>query len=234
MITSETKNISEILQLLSSYKKILLVGCGECATICRVGGISDLPVLAKTLEANGKIITGWFVPKQSCQLLKTKLELKSISKLISESDAILSMSCGSGAQTLVEILPDLPILPGSNTMFLSSQERVGDFHMQCSMCGDCILGITGGICPQSKCAKSLMNGPCSGSVDGKCETYRERDCAWHLIYNRLKKFNKLNDFQVQLPFKNHLTRYNKVAIKVEPKNIIKKGEGENEKKTFVN
>ena len=80
---------------------------------------------------------------------------------------------------------NLPIYPANNTMFLGQVERVGMFNEYCKMCGDCVLGSTGGICPITKCAKSLVNGPCGGQKNGKCEVNPENDCAWIQIYNRL-------------------------------------------------
>ena len=70
-------------------------------------------------------------------------------------------------------------------MFLGQVARVGMFNEYCRMCGDCVLGSTGGICPVTQCAKSLVNGPCGGQKNGKCEANAENDCAWIKIYNRL-------------------------------------------------
>ena len=88
--------------------------------------------------------------------------------------------------------PQLPVYPANNTLFLGQVERVGMFHEYCRMCGDCVLGSTGGVCPVTKCAKSLVNGPCGGQKNGKCEVNPDNDCAWILIYNRLEALGQLD------------------------------------------
>ena len=216
MIVSEYKPIEEVLTLLEGKKKIFLIGCGDCATACRVGGLEDLPQIAEKLQSFGKDVIGWFVPFQSCMQGKVKLELKAVKDLIGECDAILSFSCGAGTQTLIRLFPDKIIYPGVNTVFLATTVRAGHFLQQCSMCGDCVLGVTGGLCPQTLCAKSLMNGPCSGSVDGKCETYQDRDCVWNTIYTNLKARGELEHFQVSLPMKDFSRINNQAEKKVDP------------------
>jgi len=213
MIVSEQKSIKELSGLLRNSKTIFLIGCGDCAAACRSGGIDDLPAFAEKLEAEGYSVLGWFVPQQTCMAPKTKIELAVVEALIAKADAVLSFSCGAGTQTLSNILPDKIILPAVNTVFLASTVRAGHFLQYCSMCGDCVLGVTGGLCPQTLCAKSLMNGPCSGSIDGKCETYRDRDCVWHNIYNKLKQRGELDEFQIRLPMKD----FSKLNIQSEKK-----------------
>lgn len=216
MIVSEYKPVEEMLALLGNKKKIFLIGCGDCATACRVGGLEDLPKIAEKLQEYGKEIIGWFVPFQGCMQAKVKIELKAVKNLIDESEAIISFSCGAGTQTLVKLFPEKIIYPGVNTAFLATTVRAGHFLQQCSMCGDCVLGVTGGLCPQTLCAKSLMNGPCSGSVNGKCETYKDRECVWHEIYNNLKARGELESFQINLPMKDFSRVNNQAEKKVNP------------------
>ena len=222
MIVSEQKNIAEVLELLKNKKKVFLVGCGDCAAACRSGGLEDLPLYAEKLEAAGISVLGWFVPLQTCMAPKVRLELKEVETLIKEADAVLSFSCGAGTQTLSQLLVDATVLPAVNTVFLAGTLRAGHFQQLCSMCGDCVLGVTGGLCPQTLCAKSLMNGPCSGSINGKCETYNEQNCVWHDIYNKLKSSGELESFQTRLPMKD----FSKLSVqserKVEP---VKKNNG---------
>jgi hypothetical protein len=219
MIVSEKKTIDEIVGLLNGAKKVFLTGCGDCAAACRVGGNEDMPELATKLEEKGITVLGWIVPEQSCNLLKTKIELKASEQLINDAEVIVSTACGAGIQTIGEILEQKNVIPGVNSQFLGTTKRAGDFKQQCLMCGDCVLGITCGICPQTHCAKSLMNGPCSGSVDGKCETYRDRDCAWHKIYGKLKEQGRLEAFEVRLPMKDYSNQKNQAELKVKPVKI---------------
>jgi len=53
------------------------------------------------------------------------------------------------------------------------------------------------------CAKGLVNGPCGGTDDGKCEVSREKDCAWTLIYRRLEALGRLDDMRRILPPKSY-------------------------------
>ncbi|MFR3071745.1 MAG: methylenetetrahydrofolate reductase C-terminal domain-containing protein, partial [Paeniclostridium sp.] len=129
----------------------------------------------------------------ACNLLKSKKDLKSLKSEIKEADAILSLACGDGTQTIVKNLKDKPVYPANNTLFIGEVKRVGEFEEACKACGECELGWTGGICPVTMCAKGLLNGACGGARDGKCEVDPENDCAWVLIYNRLKSINQLDN-----------------------------------------
>jgi len=54
----------------------------------------------------------------------------------------------------------------------------------------------------ARCSKSILNGPCGGSKDGKCEIKSEVDCAWQLIYDRLKALGQLNKLEEIIPVKD--------------------------------
>lgn len=182
MIISKKKPIEEVMAMLEGVTKIALSGCGSCATSCETGGEKELAAMKEYLEANGKEVVGTILPDESCQKLLVKKEIKALKD--SGAEAILSMACGDGVQT-VAANAKIPVFPANNTMFLGQVERVGIFSEACHMCGDCVLGATGGICPITKCAKSLVNGPCGGQKNGKCEVNPDNDCAWILIYNKL-------------------------------------------------
>ena len=134
------------------------------------------------LEERGFEVVATITPAECCHKLLVKKDTKPIKD--SGAEAVVGMSCGDGVQTVADNIA-LPIYPANNTMFLGQVERVGMFNEYCRMCGDCVLGATGGICPITKCAKSLVNGPCGGQKNGKCEVNPENDCAWIQIYNRL-------------------------------------------------
>ena len=118
-------------------------------------------------------------------------------------EAVLSLACGSGIQTVAQQMKGIPVYPGSNTMFIGQVERVGHFNEMCRMCGDCVLGRTGAICPVTKCAKSLVNGPCGGAKNGKCEVNPENDCAWIMIYNKLKDLGQLDKLSETIEDKDY-------------------------------
>ena len=168
--------------MLEGTTKVGLIGCGNCATACQTGGEKDLAEMKEYLEAHGKQVVGTAIPDECCQKLLVKKEVKVFKD--SGAEAIVCMACGDGAQTIAANLK-LPVYPSNNTMFLGQVERVGVFNEACRMCGDCVVGSTGGICPITQCAKSLVNGPCGGQKDGKCEVNPDNDCAWIKIYNRL-------------------------------------------------
>lgn len=185
MIITKHKDIQNILDSISSYDKVAVLGCSECATVCRTGGPEELEIIKEILEENDKTVPVSLVLTTSCNDLTTKKDLKSIKNELSDCDVVLSFACGNGVQTLSKFL-DIPVLPGNNTLFVGERIRSGIFEENCRTCGDCVLGRTAAICPVSRCSKGLLNGACGGSTDGKCEINPEQDCAWVLIYDRLK------------------------------------------------
>lgn len=189
MIVSRKKPLESLLAMLGDAKKVALVGCKSCATACGVGGEKECNELKAQLEERGYEVVGFVLPDESCHKMLVRKEIKPL--LAAEPDAIVSLACGSGCQSVAENAR-VPVYPANDTLFVGQTERVGMFHEMCRTCGDCVLGETGGICPMTKCAKSLVNGPCGGQKNGKCEVNPENDCAWILIYNRLKELGKLD------------------------------------------
>jgi len=191
LIISTQKPTEELLGFLTEATKIVLIGCGECATVCMTGGEEQLQEMKGFLEANGKEVIAMVVSGTSCNKLLVKKELKGIKDAIAQADCIVSMSCGDGVQTVAGNV-DIPVYPANNTMFLGEVERVGLYTEACRFCGDCVLANTGAICPVTKCAKSLTNGPCGGAKDGHCEVNPENRCAWIMIYERLGELGQLD------------------------------------------
>ena len=147
------------------------------------------------LEAEGKEVLGYLLPDTACNLLLGKKELKSLKNELKDADAILSLACGDGTQTIAKNVAkqNIPVYPANNTLFIGEVERVGQFGEACKACGECELGWTGGICPVTMCAKGLINGACGGAKNGKCEVDPENDCAWVKIYERLKALGQLDN-----------------------------------------
>ncbi len=193
MIITENKKFEEILEALNGFKKIIIVGCGLCATACQTGGEEQVKQMVGQLKEiwDGEVLNT-LVVESVCDVRLSKRDLKKMKEDVENADGFLVMSCGIGCQTIADIA-NKPVIPSNNTMFIGQTERIGLYHEYCKACGDCILAFTGGVCPITRCAKGLLNGPCGGVVDGKCEVGNyKNDCAWILIYNRLKTLNRLD------------------------------------------
>jgi len=204
MIATKQKPFKEITRFLASYKSIFICGCGECATLCKTGGEEEVKRMKEKLEEIEKIVSGWVVLDLACHKLNNLKFFREHKSEIEQSDALLVLTCGNGVQTVAENL-EKPVYPGCDSLFLGEIIRFGNFEERCQLCGECLLGMTGGICPVTRCSKSLLNGPCGGSVDGKCEINSEIECGWQLIIDRLKKRGELSVLKKIIPPKNWST-----------------------------
>ncbi len=194
MIVSKLKPFEEIIEVLSMYENIFLMGCGECATAAHAGGEKEVMEMKKQLEKSGKKITGWVVPKETCHIPLVKKELRIHKEEIKDTEAILVMACGAGVQAVASAT-DIPVFTAVDTLFLGTIQRYGRFTEYCSMCGHCILNETAGICPVTRCPKGLLNGPCGGVLEnGNCEVNPEMKCVWVEIYEKLKERGQLANF----------------------------------------
>lgn len=187
MITAERKPLEEIMEFVKPHGRILLVGCNECVTVCAAGGRKEVGLLASALQLKS------MQAGQTLDIKEMTLErqcdpeyVEELAPFIDQADAVLSMACGCGVQEVARHFKNLPVYPALNTQFMGASERQGVWAERCQGCGDCVLGITGGICPIARCSKRLMNGPCGGSTKGKCEIASDVDCAWQLIWDRMK------------------------------------------------
>ena len=159
MIIAEQKTLEEIKEMIASYQKILLVGCGSCMTFCSAGGIQEVEKLAGILISENKDI---IVEKSTIPLQCDERYIDTLEKQVGDCEAVLSMACGNGVQAVASRFPDKPVLPALNTQFIGHQKEPGLWTENCLACGDCILWKTGGICPVTRCPKGLLNGPCGG------------------------------------------------------------------------
>ncbi|MDD5346997.1 MAG: methylenetetrahydrofolate reductase C-terminal domain-containing protein [Candidatus Omnitrophica bacterium] len=204
MIISEAKPFQEVLDSVQGFTRIFLVGCGDCATLCKSGGEGELLAMKEKLEAQGKAVPGFCIPESTCAAAKLKTELAKNMKAVREAEAILVLACGLGVQSVKDNDRfGLAVLPANNTVFGACMDGQGNFLEKCSLCGECILAKTGGICPVTLCPKGILNGPCGGMDKGKCELDKERDCAWVLIWRELEKNNKLESFRINQPPRDH-------------------------------
>ncbi len=206
MIIADKKPIEEIIEEVKDYDRLLILGCNECVTVCEAGGKKEVEVLASTLRMH--FIKEGKEKKIDERTLERQCDheyLEEIRNIIDQYDAVLSLACGVGVQFAAEKYHSTPLLPGVNTCFLGANEQRGMWTERCQACGSCILARTGGICPISRCAKRVMNGPCGGSSNGKCEINKDLDCAWQLIIDRLRDLDRLDDYEIVAPIKDWST-----------------------------
>jgi len=187
---TKQKPFKEIKQLLEKDKNIYIIGCGTCATMCKTGGRDEVLEMKQKLEEEGKNVTGWMVIPTACDSL-TEDAIKQENEKSSKADAILVMACAFGVKR-VNLSTDKMVYPALDTLFIGMEDTPESLLEMCSQCGECVLGITAGICPITWCAKGILNGPCGGSKDGKCEVDPDKDCAWILIYEKLKEHGRLD------------------------------------------
>jgi len=203
MIVAEQKKIEEIKKMAFAHKSILIVGCGTCVTVCLAGGQKEVEILSSLLRIAAKKGEKDLQIKEETIERQCDREFVDVLKdKLDGCEAIISLGCGAGVQTIAETFPHIPIYPGVNTKFIGRTEEQGMWSERCAACGDCILEKSGGICPIARCSKSLLNGPCGGSKDGKCEVDPEIDCAWQLIYDRLKGLGQLDKLDEIMPIKD--------------------------------
>ena len=185
MIVGEQKPLDEILELLGDAQKTLVLGCGTCVTVCFAGGEKEVGILASALRMKSKLDGHPIEADEATVQRQCEWEyIDPLKDQLKEYDVVLSLACGIGVQAMNERFPDVLTLPGLNTTFLGLPEEQGVWEERCQACGECVLGLTFGICPIARCSKQLLNGPCGGSQDGVCEVNPETPCAWQLIWER--------------------------------------------------
>jgi len=204
MIVAKQKPLEEITRMLEGYQRVLILGCGTCVAVCFAGGEREVGILASSLHMADKISGKNRLFKEHTVERQCEWEfLDDLNEQVKEVNAILSLGCGVGVQAVAERFPDIPVLPGLNTLFMGMPVQEGVFAERCVGCGDCMLDRTGGICPIARCPKGLVNGPCGGYRDGKCEVDPTRDCTWIQIYERLKKVGRLDILYTPQPLKDY-------------------------------
>lgn len=195
MIIGEHKPIKELLEMIDGYNSILMVGCKGCVTVCNAGGKTEVEILSAALrmarQLKGKPVTiDELTLDRQCEPEFIAWLDDSLKK--SNYDAIISLACSIGPQYIAEAFESMVVLPGLNTSFMGGTIEHGIWGEYCAACGNCLIHNFGGLCPITRCAKGLLNGPCGGSLDGKCEVNSEMECIWQLIYGRMKKLGQLD------------------------------------------
>lgn len=208
MIVAERKPLADVMTMLAPYKNICVLGCGTCVTVCLAGGQKEAEETAAAINLHFKnegkdVNVEAFTIERQCEYEF----IDEVLERLKGFDVILSLACGVGVQTIVDHVPELIALPGLNTQFFGYPVEQGVWTENCLGCGDCVLHITQGICPITRCSKSILNGPCGGSQDGVCEISKDVPCAWHLIHERLSKVGKVKDLDEIQPPKDWSTSH---------------------------
>ena len=204
MIVGDLKPIDQIEASIGDRSRVLILGCRGCVTVCNTGGEKEVAVLASQLRIADKARQAH---REICEAtIERQCDFEYIETVllqIEEVDVVVSLACGTGVQQVAEAAAKLQrpvqVVPGINTTFLGAAVEQGVWAERCQGCGDCVLEITGGVCPIARCSKSLLNGPCGGSSGGKCEIDPEVDCGWQLIHDRLAALGKLENMNRVLP-----------------------------------
>lgn len=203
MIVGEQKSFEEIWEMVKDHKQLTVFGCNTCVAVCHQGGNKEAGILAAQLRMRASQddveieIVDSGIERQCEHEFFEKTE-----DLVQKSEAVLSLACGIGVQFMATKYDSTPIYPALNTTFLGDVPETGVFTEKCQACGDCVLGVTGGVCPVSRCAKRLFNGPCGGSTTGKCEISKETECAWQLVVDRLEALGRLDTYEKVMPLKD--------------------------------
>jgi len=204
VIVAQRKPFAEIRDMLGERSRVLVAGCGTCVAVCLAGGEKEATLLASQLMLAADLQKRDFLASAATVERQCDREfLQLLRDRVAQADAIVSLACGAGIQFLAEMYPDVPVFPGVDTSFIGVAEDAGHWTERCRSCNQCWLGITGGICPVTMCAKGLLNGPCSGTVHGKCEVDQDRDCAWTAIYERLERQSRLDALEAAAPLMKH-------------------------------
>lgn len=200
MIVAHRKHVQELKNMLAPHRRILMLGCGGCVTVCLAGGEREVGLLSSALRIafrldgdEHEIIEATIERQCENQFVEDVLEE------VEKADAVLSLACGAGVQAVAERYPEKPVYPGVDTRFIGILEDQGVWAEKCIACGKCVLGLYGAICPITRCSKALLSGPCGGARHGKCEVSPDIDCAWQLIYDRLEAIGQLDKLRELTP-----------------------------------
>jgi len=203
MIVGEQKPFEEIWEMVKDHKQLTVFGCNTCVAVCHQGGNKEAGILASQLRMRAS------QDDVDIEIIDSGIErqcehefFERTEDLIQKAEAVLSLACGIGVQFMAMKYEATPVYPALNTTFLGDVPETGLFTEKCQACGDCVLGITGGVCPVSRCAKRLFNGPCGGSTTGKCEISKDTECAWQLVIDRLEAIGRLDTYEKVMPVKD--------------------------------
>jgi len=212
MIFTQQKSTEEIVKMLEGNKNIFLISCSGCAEVCETGGEKVCILLKEKLQQAGFNIVSCCNVDFMCNKLLVSLKISRYKQKINEADCILVLSCGIGVQSAAMVI-EKPVYPANNTLYLGGFQGIWPSMERCAECGDCVLDLTGGICPITNCSKSLLNGPCGGAKNGKCEIDKELDCGWEKIYRRLESIGKLDNLRKLIKIRDYAKMFPKTELR---------------------
>jgi len=205
MIIAERKDLGQIAKMLEGRSKVLVAGCRSCVAICHAGGEKEVSATAEALRLRAAAEGRQFdVTEMTLERQCEKEWVQEMGSHMQDREIVLSLACGVGAQVVQEMYPTTMVVPGLNTSNMGAPEEQGIYLEKCAGCGDCVLHLTGGICPLARCSKSMLNGPCGGSQNGKCDVNPDTACAWDLIFHSLQRLGRLDLLEENIPPKNWL------------------------------
>jgi len=205
MIVAEPKPVSEILDMVKDAGRVLIVGCKGCVTVCNVGGAKEAAVLASTLRIARRNDKSFIADSHTLERQCDPEYINELEELIESYDAVVSLACGVGPQFIAERYPSTRVYPGVNTRFMGGAVEHGVWSERCAGCGTCVVHYFGGVCPIARCSKSLMNGPCGGSTNGKCEISKDVDCIWDIIVKKMMEQQRTDELIEFKPPKSWVT-----------------------------
>ena len=215
MIVASRKPIPELKEVLAKHDKVLFAGCGTCVTVCLSGGEREVGIISSAMRMARRL------DGRPIEIEQVTIERQCENEFIQDlagpaerNEAILSFGCGAGVQAIAERFPEKPVYAALDTQFLGILEEQAVWTEKCLGCGSCVLSQFGGVCPVTRCAKRLLNGPCGGSTEEHCEVSPDRPCAWQLIYRRLKAIGQLDNLEPIVPPKDWRTSWHAGARRV--------------------
>ena len=206
MIIADRKPLEEIQEMIKDYDNSMLVGCQGCVTVCNVGGLKEVQILASILRIARKKEGRPLQVEE--RILERQCDPEYVEQLrdsYDQYDAVLSMACGVGPQFLSEAYPNQRFFPTVNTRFMGGAVKHGVWEERCAGCGSCVIHFYDGLCPIARCSKSLQHGPCGGSAGGKCEVSKDIECIWDTIVKKKMEQGRLEDLRIQRATKDWRT-----------------------------
>jgi ferredoxin len=205
MIVAEPKPVKEIVEMVKDAVRVLVVGCKGCVTVCNVGGAKEAAILASALRIARRNDESFVADSHTLERQCDPEYIAELEDIVGSYDAVISLACGVGPQFLSERYPSVRVFPGVDTRFIGGAVDHGIWSERCAGCGTCVVHFFGGLCPIARCSKSLMNGPCGGSNNGKCEISKDVDCIWDIIVTKMMEQKRINELLEFKPPKSWVT-----------------------------